>query len=216
MFRSITLLLSLQVEPSLLLKPPFLLFARRALFWRSSRALPLQLVNICRTWRAEKVVARRRRVDIWLTRPRSERMALLGTGMNPAAKQRTTALVREFSTHNTECKGSYHGSVHPPSGARLSNSAGDLIKAVVFGCRSHLMGKPSYMWPLFRKRPKNFVHNSPPDWEDLKVWELPIRMRPSRARDKRTLRRSGDFMNPIAPLEFDLVKLATTISLSSP
>ena len=123
---------------------------------------------------------------------------------------------RKIFKRNAKSGESYHGSVHPPSGAELSNSAGDLIKAVIVGCRSHLVGKPSYMWPPFRKRPKNFVHKSPPDLEDLKVRELPIRMRPSRARDIRTLRRSGEFMNPIVPLEFDLVKLVTMISLSSP
>ena len=76
----------------MLFKALRLLLASRADFWPALGTLPLQLMNIRWTRRTEGVVARHRRVDIRLAGSQSERMALLGTGVHLATKQRATAL----------------------------------------------------------------------------------------------------------------------------
>lgn len=50
----------------------------------------------------------------------------------------------------------------------------------------------------------------------MKVSILPIMMRQSRARDNRTFKRSGAFMNPMSPFELLRVSDTMTMSRSSP
>ena len=71
-FRSLALLLSLEVEPSLLFKGLRLLLASRACFWPALETFPLPLVGIRCTWLTEGAVARHRHVDIRLARSQSD------------------------------------------------------------------------------------------------------------------------------------------------
>lgn len=73
-----------------------------------------------------------------------------------------------------------------------------------------------YKCPLSSSKENSFVHVSWPVWADLKVAALPIKMSALRARDSRTLRRSGLERKPMSLSGLLLTKEATTMSLSWP
>jgi hypothetical protein len=98
----------------------------------------------------------------------------------------------------------------------MSKSLGFAKMAVMLGCCSHFVGNPSKRCPLSLSCcMKGFQTD-----EALRLfWNvsaLPMMMSPLRARDRRTLSLCGALINPTSPLTLLLVKLAITISLSSP
>ncbi len=85
----------------------------------------------------------------------------------------------------------YHGSLHPPSGHSMSKSTIPRNILVRFGCRSHFTGSPLYMQPDCLSKLNSCFHSSLPFRASRKVCGLPIIIRPSRARESRTFKRSG-------------------------
>lgn len=128
-------------------------------------------------------------------------------------------LLHKRSVHpvtNDDRTYAYQGSVQPPSGECSSKSSGRPISRIQLGCLWHFIGRPLYMYPPLRRRSKNWLQSCPPFLERSKVDEFPTRIRPFRAREMRTLRRSGELMNPMKLRGFERQRLATIMSLSSP
>ena len=64
-------------------------------------------------------------------------------------------------------------------------------------CLSHFTGRPSYTCPLVLNRSNSLCQTLFPLLASMNVCAFPIIMRPSRARERRTLTRSGEDMKPI-------------------
>jgi len=108
------------------------------------------------------------------------------------------------------------GSAHPPSGHSVSKSSFRLSTRVRSGCFSHFTGRPSNRLLASPSCLNNGVHTSFPFRLFMKVLALPMTMSPLRARESKTLSLSLSAMNPISPDSLLRVRLAITISLSSP
>lgn len=111
---------------------------------------------------------------------------------------------------------SHQGLLQPPPGHFFSNSSGLRGTAPLILCRSHRVGKPSYMCPRATKESINWFQGESFAGDSLKVSASPTRISPSRARESRTLSRSLDAMNPISRRELLRVREEITMSLSSP
>ena len=109
-----------------------------------------------------------------------------------------------------------HGSEQPPSGHTSSNASDDVSNADLSGCCSHFTGKPLYTCPCRFNCSINGTQTSLPLRLFMKVAAFPITINASRARDNSTLTRCGAAMKPMSPKELLRVKVAMTISLSSP
>lgn len=79
-----------------------------------------------------------------------------------------------------------------------------------------MTGRPECRLFVATSKSNSLHHNSLPFREALNVVELPIMIIPLRARERRTLTRSGEYMNPMSPLALLRVKEMMTISDSSP
>ena len=136
--------------------------------------------------------------------------------MHSAVEFRTTWKGLAWLDPENKENNTYHESGQPPSGHSVSNSPLVRRMAVRLGCCSHLTGSPSYKWWLAFRCSINGTQVSFPFLLLMNVFEFPIIINTSRARDKRTFKRWGAAINPISPALLLRVSETMTISLSSP